>query len=154
MGKRKIYQVCNGVELSFPASVNGKRVLITFQGEDTSFSTINEEIQKRIESRPDFGSVIKLVNEKYENTGNSPTSENVLNDGKGIKEKIIENNPINEPEDRNKSYIENDTSDWQIAKEFLRSEPYNIPYQALTSPERILSKAEEVKVHFPNLIIL
>lgn len=39
----------------------------------------------------------------------------------------------------------------QQAKDILRNEPFNIPFQALNTPANILKKAEELGVKFPNL---
>ena len=40
----------------------------------------------------------------------------------------------------------------QKAKEVLRLEPYNVPFQSLGSVEKIKAKAEELGVSFPNVI--
>ena len=39
----------------------------------------------------------------------------------------------------------------QQAKDVLRGEPYNVPFQQLNTPANILKKAEEIGVVFPNL---
>ncbi|GAB6119228.1 hypothetical protein [Dysgonomonas termitidis] len=39
----------------------------------------------------------------------------------------------------------------QQAKELLRSSPYNIPYQQLGTPEKILRAAGELNISFPKL---
>ena len=45
-----------------------------------------------------------------------------------------------------------EVTEWQAAKEILRNEPYNVPFQGLNKPENILKKAAEVGVVFPNLV--
>lgn len=144
MLKRKVYRVITGVELSFSALVNKQRVLITFNGEGASFSTINTEIQKRIEGRTDYGKLIKLVSEKEVENHKEKFIQT-------ITEEISEEKRSRPDDIKEKEIVVNETDDWQAAKEFLRGEPFNIMYQAIGTPEKILAKAAEVGVQFPNL---
>ena len=57
-----------------------------------------------------------------------------------------------EPEDKDTIEYEEVTS-LQQAKEILRGEPYNIPFQSLNSPENIQKKAEELGISFPSLVV-
>lgn len=41
----------------------------------------------------------------------------------------------------------------QQARDILRAEPYNIPFQSITTPNGILKKAEELGISFPNLTV-
>lgn len=149
MARRKIYRVVTGIELSIPVLVNRQRVLITFSGENASFSTVNKDIQMRIEGRPDFGKTIVLsdvreVEDVKESKGG----------GVPLKKEV---NPVAPPvipsegESNEEAISVFDTDDWQEAKEILRGEPYGVAYQSLATPEKILAKASELGLQFPNL---
>ena len=48
--------------------------------------------------------------------------------------------------------INEEATNPQKAKEVLRQEPYNVPFQSLGSVEKIKAKAEELGVSFPNMV--
>jgi hypothetical protein len=70
---------------------------------------------------------------------------------------ILENAPAKIKDIEKKDNGTSDTATYpevttyQEAKELLRKEPYNIPFQSLGTPEKIVTKAAELGVSFPNL---
>lgn len=50
-----------------------------------------------------------------------------------------------------KSIVNDEVTKFQDAKKILTSEPYKVPFQALSTPEKILKKAAELGITFTNL---
>lgn len=136
----------SGVELSFSAKIGTQRILITFGGENNTFSTIHPEIQTRIEKRPDFGTVIKLISTSDVPDAKQQPTRTLKQDQTG------ETPPLEQQQEKQETQPATfDTKDWQEAKDILRGEPYNTPFQAINTPEKILAKAELLGIQFPNL---
>ena len=141
----KVYKA--SLRLTIPI-VEGGKVLryVSFQDENNTFSTADEGVQKALESLPLFGRTFKLIRtiggERKAGLTPPPPGKQVLNGEGGEPER---------QESRDGYTVYDEVADWQAAKEVLRNEPYNIPYQGLNSPDLILKKAEEMRVSFPNL---
>lgn len=139
----KVYKA--NLRLTVPIVTEGKvRRYVSFQDENCTFSTSDEEVQRALEGLALFGKVFKLVRTVGGNAG----SGSPLPSGKE------ENGERAEREDEKAGgevRVFGEVADWQEAKDVLRGEPYGVPYQALGSPEAILKKAEELRVSFPRL---
>ena len=96
------------------------------------YESSDEEEQKGIESSRQFkeGRIIVL--------SSTPTKEEPQKDegntGGGSDLTVIDS-----------------VSTYQEAKDLLRAEPYLVAHQALGTPEKILAKAAELGITFPNL---
>lgn len=126
--------------LTVPFILNGKiQRYISFKDEKNTFTTDDKTIQEALENLPLFNKHFKLLSTKQQtNTIPHYTTGNAPQQPPGLP--LIPQLEIMEQ-----------ITDWQSAREILKSHPYNVPYQALGSPEAILKKAEENKISFPNL---
>lgn len=142
----KIYK--SNLRLTVPVIINSKVTkYVSFQDENHTFSTTDENIQKALENLPLFGRMFKLIRTidgKKKTVSAQLSTEKMDTTGE-------ENGESGDPESKETYTVYDEITDWQAAKDVLRGEPYHIPYQGLSSPELILKKAEEVRVSFPNL---
>ena len=129
MAKKK-YVSTDGMQYTFPVTANGKTVFISFRGCGNEYSTSDKEIQEALESTPRFlQGKISLASVTGEEGGQEKAEV-------FVPAEKTEFPDVNTP---------------QEAREVLRNEPYNVPYQALTSPERIKAKADSLDIVFPNV---
>ncbi len=145
---RKVYQqknqFSNSAAIRFTVKGVSKTVIFESKRKNgiLTYETNDADVQDAIEESKQFeegkitciegASSIKLQASSKENAGDSGAS------GDGGKKDA-----------ETKEYPE--VTEWQAAKELLRSEPYNVPFQSLNTPGNILKKAEEMGVSFPNL---
>ena len=111
-----------------------KTVIFDKSFSDVTYTTANKELQAAIEESNKFkGGQIEVYSEtdnKEEPTKAEVKATKVVDDANTYQE-------ANTP---------------QKAKEVLRSEPYNVPFQSIGSVEKIRAKAEELGVSFPNVV--
>lgn len=140
---KKIYQRKDQFSASSAVrlDVNGKSKTIIFESKRKNglltYETDNSDIQSAIEKSKGYtaGTIICIlgavaVKAVAVKTPASPASPSPSTGGEQEYPEVTE---------------------WQAAKEVLRSEPYNVPFQALNNPPNIQKKAEELGVSFPNL---
>lgn len=142
----KVYKVSsNKQRCSF--SVPGKDRSIVFEcinygsrfSDNTPrYTTADEDEQKIIESFDSF----KKGEITIDKTISSETPKEVK--AKPVKEEV--------KTEKVTATINEEATNPQKAKEVLRQEPYNVPFQSLGSVEKIKSKAEELGVSFPNVV--
>lgn len=115
-------------------TVNGKSKTIVFESKRKNgylnYETDDADVQKSLEDSKLFkeGFIMCINTEKT----------------------APKNVPSTKPSDEDSKKYEEVTK-WEVAKEILRSEPYNVPFQKLNNPTNILKQAEELGVSFPNL---
>lgn len=114
-----------------------------FSDNTPRYTTADPEEQKIIESFDSFKKG-EITIEKEINSV-SIVKKVVPEVAKKVVETVEEVKPETVP-----TVIEDITTP-QKAKEVLRSEPYNVPFQSLGSVEKIKAKAEELGVSFPNV---
>lgn len=131
----KVYSSILGF-FSFNVSINGKTRRIAFEqtsnGQSSLFVTNNEAVQKAIEQRRDFGTIIQLKEEIANEVEDKPikTEENGANSG----EEIV---------------VESITSIQEL-REYLIKEK-GVHHASLNKPENITKKATELNIVTPNL---
>ena len=139
--------------LSVPIIRDGKILrYVEFNEANKTYRTNSEEDQKALESLPVFGKLFRLSEtiateeSKAKRVTSSSKSDSAI---KGLEEK-------KEPGLEKKEEVKEasfDTTDWGEAKDILRAEPYRVSHQSLRDPKCILSKATELGVSFPNLVL-
>lgn len=137
---KKVYQQKNqfATSTSIRIDVKGKSQSVTFESKRKNgiltYETDNAEIQAGIEATNKYlsGAItcIEGAKSSQQSTVNSQQKEKVENTDVTEFPEVVE---------------------FQSAKEILRNDPYNVPFQGLNTPAGILKKAEEVGVSFPNL---
>jgi len=150
---RKVYQQKNQFSNSsaIRIDVKGKSKTVTFESKRRNglltYETEDADIQSAIESTKQF------------EAGKITCIEGTVRPQapKGVVKKEVDGGdggdaiPV-KPEVKKTEVVEYaEVTEFQAAKEILRSEPYLVPFQALNSIPNILKKAEEVGVSFPNL---
>ena len=141
----KVYKA--SLRLTVPLVENGKVLkYVSFQDENHTFSTADEKVQKALEALSLFSRSFKLIRtvdeKKKTDVALPPPDRKDTNEGAG--------DPVKSGSGEEYTVYE-DVTDWQAAKDVLRGEPFNVPYQGLNNPDLILKKAEELRVSFPNL---
>lgn len=142
-------------KLSLPVKVAGKRVLCDFSDGSYYFHTGSEDIKNAIEES------IYFKNGTVEYAGQAPSevkiTESIEVDLTVELDKEVEAELQNETDVNANVELVTAVSPYanitsiQQAKDVLRGEPYNVPFQQLNTPANILKKAEELGVVFPNL---
>jgi len=126
----------NRERLSLYVGKGSERKLVTFRGYGDGkvrLYTNDADLQKAIEGSPYYQKrKIKLESSKEVKDGSN---------GKGAK-------PFEQPKAETKVF--EDVTTFEEAKNILKNE-YGVAFQALGSPEKILAKAAENGVSFPNL---
>lgn len=138
----KIYKA--STKITVPIVIGGKiRNYVEFADENNTFVTDQADTQKALETLPLFGKHYQLLRTipGIAQTNPKPTTPN-------------EQPPASSPDNIPPQWVTmNDITDWQTAKEILRADPYNTPYQSLATPEAIQKKAAELYIKFPNLTL-
>ena len=139
--------------LSVPIIRDGKILrYVEFKEANKTYRTNSEEDQKALESLPVFGKLFRLIEtiateeSKAKRVASISKGDSTI---KGLEEKK-ELRLEKKEEVKEASF---DTTDWGEAKDILRAEPYCVPLQSLRDPKCILSKATELGVSFPNLVL-
>ena len=139
--------------LSVPIIRDGKILrYVEFNEANKTYRTNSEEDQKALESLPVFGKLFRLTEtiateeSKTKRIVSSTKSDSTI---KGLEK---DKYPGLEKKDEGKK-VSFDTTDWGEAKDILRAEPYLVSHQSLRDPKCILSKATELGVSFPNLVL-
>ena len=174
---RKRYISLTGVAYTFPVfPEEGKSVFVSLKGSELDYKTDNENIQKAIERHKRFTSrQIGLArgykpfteelrhNETVDNSPFPNEDKSSLESGINmvavvdLQNQSVENTEMNQEESNSvsdedfKAAVFEEVTTFQAAREILRAEPYNIPFQGITKPESIMKQAEKVHVSFPNL---
>ena len=162
-----------GTSHSLPIPMDGTNFYVNFEknysGERLAyFNTDNEKLQKAIEESQFWKSgEIKLIGEVkkettkvHEVTEAAPEAE-VLEEVQEVTEAAPEAEVLEEVQEITeaapeapKPAVHAEVTKFQEAKKILTAEPYKVAFQALGSPEKILKKAAELGISFPNLGIL
>lgn len=110
-----------------------------FSDNTPRYTTANADEQKIIEEFSAFkrGDITIEKEIKSEDTVTTPEKEVVM---------------VPETKKEVSLTVIDDVTSAQKAKEVLRSEPFNVPFQSLGSIEKIRAKAEELGVSFPNVV--
>ncbi|MDR2002397.1 MAG: hypothetical protein LBQ74_05140 [Prevotella sp.] len=125
---RKVYFSKDKAKIVFAVKLSGGVRNVTFSNFGGSYTTSDKEEQKAIE------------------------------DSFYLKKGLVYHTPGPDGEQSDEDESSGSTeighvTNIQQAKELLRSSPYDIPYQRLSTPEKILRAAEELNISFPNLKI-
>ena len=139
--------------LTVPIIGDGKILrYVEFSEANKTYRSSSKKEQESLESLPLFGNLFKLIEtiateeSKTKRIVSSTKSDSTI---KGLER---ENDPVPENKDEEKE-VSFDTNDWGEAKDILRAEPYLVSHQSLRDPKCILSKATELGVSFPNLVL-
>lgn len=184
----KRYKSLTGTRYTFPVSVGGKVVWVSFGGPQNSFIASDEALQKVIESSKWFkdgkigiGGAVKSTEAPKTPAPKKPTVTKPLapgDEGNTTPEDTLGPNPpidvdgngdpetqgdsdtpvggsdIPETADTQDSPSEMtaypEVTDINGAVKVLRGEPYNIAYQSMRTPEKVMAHAAINNVSFPN----
>ncbi|MCL1868627.1 MAG: hypothetical protein FWF72_06780 [Paludibacter sp.] len=162
---KKIYQIKNAhsVKKAINFSVNGKSKTVVFESKNKNgillFETTDTDIMSAIEKSKYFNKkgstlliqpITLLKKEKTAEDDNHSDSQNLQN---GDSNPALSPNPQGDNLQGGGTKVFAEVVTFKEAKAVLTGEPYNIPFQALGSVEKVFAKAAEVGVSFPNLKI-
>ena len=98
---------------------------------------------------------VELAEQKAKEEAEKATAELAEQKAKEEAEKaaaeLAEQKAKEEAEKAPKPAVHAEVTKFQEAKKILTAEPYKVAFQALGSPEKILKKAAELGISFPNL---
>ncbi len=126
-----------GVEHTLPIETGTSNTYITFEKEekntkDAFYSSNDKELCEHIEKSSLYKKgIIKLVFDTEENEVDTAT--------------------IDAGDNRDEPVVYDKVKTFKEAKEILTAAPYNVPISHLGNGEKIMKKANELGVSFPNL---
>lgn len=164
---RKRYKSLTGTQYTFPVSVEGKRIWISFGGNENDYATSNTKVQAAIEATAEFKRrMIGLVGGEE-----TPIVEKVvpIAPATEVVKPIIPANPVENPKPKEDSVNDpenpNGADEQEVPKHVasypdvvdingavavLRGDPYKVHHMSLQTPEAIIKQAAANNVVFPN----
>ncbi|MDR0370773.1 MAG: hypothetical protein LBH80_02815 [Prevotellaceae bacterium] len=146
-----------GMEHAIPVELNGERQYVCFRKDykDAKFAVLevrDHRMQEAVESSPLYlkGRMKLLFSDEIASSSVQAPSVPSDPDGQPITEESAGESAGESENELGVSYPE--VVSYQQAKELLRKEPYLIAHQQLGTPAKILEKARELGVTFPNLM--
>ena len=157
----KRYKSLTGTQYTFPVSVGGKVIWVSFKGPQDDFVTSDEALQKAIEKHPRFtGGQIGVAGQSVNKAtpvvkipakkgSKAPIMESAEPDAAGGNPEIIPGETSGD-ETGGESVEYPDVADINAAVAVLRGEPYKVHHLSLRTPAAVREQAALNKVAFPN----